>query len=161
MDGEEARDASPAFDVFAPDWPNNARLAGASQAASPMPGFEEAERELFGHSQTPLDPGPPAGSLNRSQSALQLPSPPPADPWDQFQGDRHAPGLFASVTNVIRALRSLLMGLSPACACCNASNKVPEEAPVGSFSPLHEIVLALVIAPMRVCSTSAFEMNLL
>ena len=56
-----------------------------------MPGFEEAERELFGHSQAPLQPEPPAGSLNRSQSALQLPSLPPADPWDHFQGDHHTP----------------------------------------------------------------------
>lgn len=124
MDGEEARDAGPAFDVFAPDWPSDAQLAGEPQAAASMQGFEEAERELFGHSQTPLDPGPPAGSLNRSQSAVQLPSPPPSDPWDHFQGDRltsfiaclghaltHSPGI---IPNAIVHTCAVLKSCKPA-----------------------------------------------
>lgn len=87
MEADEPTDAGPAFDVFAPGWPTDAQLGGERRAAAPMPGFDEADRELFGHSQTPMYEAPLAGSLNRSQSAHQLPSPQPSDPWEHFQGE--------------------------------------------------------------------------
>ena len=86
MDAGGPPDAGPSFDVFAPSWPTDAQLGGEPRAAAPIPGFDEADRELFGHSQTPMHEAPLAGSLNRSQSAHQLPSPHPSDPWEHFQG---------------------------------------------------------------------------
>ncbi|KAK9866688.1 hypothetical protein WJX84_001715 [Apatococcus fuscideae] len=98
MDPGEPTDIGRSFDVFAAGWPTDSQMvvdAHPGPAYGGVSGFDECEQDFFGHSQAQMDEGLPPGGLPRSQSAHQLPSPPPSDHWDSFRGDnrmRQGPG---------------------------------------------------------------------